>query len=603
MNRCRLEPSWPLRAPLLLLACALPLGAAGQGLAVGSLAPPISVRTWVKGRPISSLEPGKTYVVEFWATWCGPCVSSIPHVTKLARQYAGRVTFAGVAVWESGEALPKVMAFVSKLGERMGYSVAVDTQAGAMASTWMKAAGQNGIPCAFIINKEGRIAWIGHPMRMDKPLADVVAGRSIPAAAPAARSAASGAGTGPAADPALQADQVTYLTNLERRRAGLPPLKSNAALAKAAMDHARNMATAGFFEHTDPQGRGPSERAKAAGYPAGCGENIAMGQRGPAESIAAWMKSPGHKANILGKDYREMGSGFARSSKGVAYWVQVFAGRDVLPVILDNESPATTSRAVKLYLYGSGAARSYRVSWTGSDFGPPQPFASEVEVQLPEGAGPKAVTIEMRDAAGRTVTSSDTIVLRESTAQGAGAAPARSADAGSAGRFEGPPPAAPLPDQAGDGAPHAPPAADGTPPPARIAAADSALAEKMEARAIELLNEARRAARLREFAQDDALHKAAQRHCRDMVRTRSLDATGSDGSSLDARVAAAGWKGGITYQICAIGSDFAGDIIDAWLLRDTRARRMLSRPAFKSIGVAMSPDGTSNSCWVVVLGE
>ncbi|MCX6360069.1 MAG: CAP domain-containing protein [Armatimonadetes bacterium] len=596
MDRCRLNPSRPLRAALALFACVPPAGALAQGLAVGSPAPPMAVRTWVKGKPIQTLEPGKTYVVEFWATWCGPCVSSIPHVTQLAKQYAGKVTFAGVAVWETGDALRKVMAFVSKMGARMGYNVAVDTQSGAMASTWMKAAGQDGIPCAFIISKEGRIAWIGHPMRMEKPLADVVAGRSI--AATPAGAGASNAGTGSAADPDLQADQVVYLTNLERRRAGLPPLKSNPALAKAAMDHARNMAASGFFEHTDPQGRDPSERARAAGYPEGCGENIAMGQRGPADSIASWMRSPGHKGNILGKDYREMGAGFARSGKGVAYWVQMFAGRDVLPVILDNENPATSSRKVKLYLYGAGAARSYRVSWTGSDFGPPQPFAPEVDVEMPEGAGTKTVTVEMRDAAGRTVTSSDTIMLRDPSAPGA--AGARAADAGSAGRFEGAPP---VPDPTEGGAPPPPPAAGGAPPPARNAAADGALAGKMEARAVELINEARRAARLREFAQDDALKKAAERHCRDMVRTRSLDATGSDGSSLDARVAAAGWKGGITYQICAIGSDFAGDIIDAWLLRDTRARRMLSRPAFKSIGVAMSPDGTSNSCWVVVLGE
>ncbi len=436
MDRCRLDPSRPLRALLFLLSCALPVGAAAQGLAVGSPAPPMAVRTWVKGKPIETLEPGKTYVVEFWATWCGPCVSSIPHMTKLAKQYAGKVTFAGVAVWETGDALPKVMAFVSKMGARMGYNVAVDTQAGAMASTWMKAAGQDGIPCAFIISKEGRIAWIGHPMRMEKPLSDVVAGRST--APTAAGAGASVAGTGSAADPALQADQVTYLTNLERRRAGLPPLKSNSALVKAAMDHARNMAASGFFEHTDPQGRGPSERARAAGYLEGCGENIAMGQRGPADSIASWMRSPGHKGNILGKDYREMGAGFARSGKGVAYWVQMFAGRDVLPVILDNENPATSSRKVKLYLYGAGAARSYRVSWTGSDFGPPQPFAPEVDVEMPEGAGTKTVTIEMRDAAGRTVTSSDTIVLRDPSAPGA--AGAQAADAGSAGRFEGAPP-------------------------------------------------------------------------------------------------------------------------------------------------------------------
>src|SRR5688500_13275034 len=63
----------------------------------------------------------------------------------------------------------------------MGYTVAMeqtdgDQPAGKMAQTWMKAAGRNGIPCSFIIDREGKIAWIGHPMQMDRPLEQVVAG-------------------------------------------------------------------------------------------------------------------------------------------------------------------------------------------------------------------------------------------------------------------------------------------------------------------------------------------------------------------------------------------------------------------------------------------
>ena len=86
--------------------------------------------------------------------------------------------FIGQNVWEDDEA--KVKPFVEKMGDKMGYRVRMDDKSvdstGAMATTWMKAAGQSGIPASFIIDKSGKIAWIGHPMSMDEPLAQVVAG-------------------------------------------------------------------------------------------------------------------------------------------------------------------------------------------------------------------------------------------------------------------------------------------------------------------------------------------------------------------------------------------------------------------------------------------
>ncbi len=126
------------------------------------------------------MEPGKFYVVEFWATWCGPCRATIPHLTELQKKHTD-VNFIGVSVWEQDQ--KRVKPFVKEMGDKMSYRVAMDAvpekakgMDGAMAKNWMKAADQNGIPTAFIINKENRIAWIGHPASMDEPLEKIVTG-------------------------------------------------------------------------------------------------------------------------------------------------------------------------------------------------------------------------------------------------------------------------------------------------------------------------------------------------------------------------------------------------------------------------------------------
>jgi thiol-disulfide isomerase/thioredoxin len=171
-----------LVAPLLQAA---PQADRPFALMLGDRAPAIQVAEWVQGTPVTRFEPGKIYVVEFWATWCGPCRVAIPHLNELSKQYAGQVQFVGVSVWEeiSEETPYAVPAFVKKMGDKMTYTVAADLVKpsetdGPMAMSWMKAAGQNGIPAAFIVDREGRIAWIGNPLSgIDKPLAEIVAGK------------------------------------------------------------------------------------------------------------------------------------------------------------------------------------------------------------------------------------------------------------------------------------------------------------------------------------------------------------------------------------------------------------------------------------------
>ena len=143
---------------------------------VGDPAPEFTPGKFIKGDEVKSLEKGKFYVVEFWATWCGPCVQSIPHVSELQKKYKD-VVFIGQNVWE--EKVEDVAPFVTQMGDKMDYRVALDTVAGEngkMATNWMKAAGQGGIPTAFIIDKETKIAWIGHPMEMGEILPKVIDG-------------------------------------------------------------------------------------------------------------------------------------------------------------------------------------------------------------------------------------------------------------------------------------------------------------------------------------------------------------------------------------------------------------------------------------------
>lgn len=151
-------------------------------LVVGDPAPNITVGKWVKGTPVAKFEKGKLYVVEFWATWCGPCKVSIPHLTELAKKFAGKVSFVGVSAFETDQ--KQVAPFVDSMGKKMSYNVAMDQLPtpdskgtdGAMAKTWMEAASQQSIPTAFIIDRDSKIAWIGHPMNLEEPLTKVVNG-------------------------------------------------------------------------------------------------------------------------------------------------------------------------------------------------------------------------------------------------------------------------------------------------------------------------------------------------------------------------------------------------------------------------------------------
>jgi thiol-disulfide isomerase/thioredoxin len=160
---------------LLTLASAaiIATGAIATEIGPGSRAPSLSIKSWIKGEPVKGFQKGKVYVVEFWATWCGPCIESIPHLTDVAHKNTD-VSFIGVSVWED-DVNGSVQKFVGDMGAKMDYDVAYSGNKDGMAKTWLEPAAQNGIPVAFIV-KDRIIQWIGHPMSIDKPLSEVKAG-------------------------------------------------------------------------------------------------------------------------------------------------------------------------------------------------------------------------------------------------------------------------------------------------------------------------------------------------------------------------------------------------------------------------------------------
>ena len=128
---------------------------------------------WIKGGPVD-LKKNAIYVVEFWATWCPPCRVSIPHLTKLQKKFKDKkVTFVGI----STESVAKVKPFVRDKGDVMDYVVAVDPKR-KISDGYMKAYQQRGIPTAFIVDKQLRVVWVGHPMSdLETVLEKVIAGK------------------------------------------------------------------------------------------------------------------------------------------------------------------------------------------------------------------------------------------------------------------------------------------------------------------------------------------------------------------------------------------------------------------------------------------
>ena len=120
--------------------------------------------------------------------------------------------------------------------------------------------------------------------------------------------------------------EVVRIVNEERGKVNCPALIADDRLTTAARGHSADMAARNYFSHTTPEGVEFATRITNAGYRwSGAGENIAKGQRTPAEVMTSWMNSAGHKANILNCGFKNIGVGVAAEARGSLLWTQDFA--------------------------------------------------------------------------------------------------------------------------------------------------------------------------------------------------------------------------------------------------------------------------------------
>ncbi|MET9517083.1 CAP domain-containing protein [Streptomyces sp. NPDC002994] len=144
--------------------------------------------------------------------------------------------------------------------------------------------------------------------------------RAVPT--PPAKIPGLGNGSGSGSEATAEAT-VVALVNQERATAGCAPVRTDGLLSTLAEDFSQDMAARDFFDHTDPDGATPWDRAEKAGISGLGGENIARGQADAQAVMDAWMNSEGHRANILNCDFKTLGVG-VHMGPGGPWWTQNF---------------------------------------------------------------------------------------------------------------------------------------------------------------------------------------------------------------------------------------------------------------------------------------
>lgn len=171
---------------ILALIAAAPLASAG--ITIGDTAPPLTIKSWVRGDPVDLSKDAakRVHVIEFWATWCPPCKASIPVLNTYQKNFGSELNIVSITDPDPDRNSPSMIKeFVKERGPDMSFTVAMDDR-GATTAAYM---GDDmvGIPQAYVVDKTGKVAWVGSPLdpALDNILKQVVAGKYDIAAAKA----------------------------------------------------------------------------------------------------------------------------------------------------------------------------------------------------------------------------------------------------------------------------------------------------------------------------------------------------------------------------------------------------------------------------------
>jgi thiol-disulfide isomerase/thioredoxin len=149
------------------------------GAIPGEKAPAIVASRWLRGAPVDQFAPGSVYAVDFWSTWCKPCIAAMPQVKALEDKYRGSLVVISMNVWEPTPA--KVPEFVATHLEQLPSFVAMDSvppgkeaNLGLTVAAYLGTSDLNSIPRIYLVGKDGRVAWIGPPADIEGPLSDIM---------------------------------------------------------------------------------------------------------------------------------------------------------------------------------------------------------------------------------------------------------------------------------------------------------------------------------------------------------------------------------------------------------------------------------------------